>query len=638
MLKTFQKRDVLVRIFLGFVVGIIGLMMVVTLVPGPVGSPTDNPNAVADVGGQQISVDDVQRRLSRLERMGQVQGPLRALYARQIVDQLVFSHLLEIEARRLGVRVTDEERAERIRLYLPTAFEGDRFVGMERYSTEVEMRLGMSVAEFEEAVSQSLLEEKFRRLVTDGITVTPKEIEEEFVRQNEKVKIDYAVLKPEELQAQVNVPDAELASYFEKNKSRYTVPERRAARYTLLDMGELRQGVQVSDAELRAYYNEHIERYRVRNRVHVSHILFKTIGRTDAEVEEIRTKATDVLNKARRGAKFEDLARQYSEDTTKDAGGDLGWILEGQTVPEFEKAAFSLPKGAISDLVKTQYGFHILKVIDRETARTKTLDEVRGEIQPVLAAEKAERLANEQASKLSAAVLQSSRRPIEELAREFNLRVRELPLISAGDPAGELGAAPEFTDALFRAQPNQLSGPVRTDRGYVVFTVRETQATHPGTLAEVRARVTDDFRRDRAVELARTRAEELARRAEGANFASVAKSMGLEMRTSELFARTASVPEIGAARQIPTAFTLAVGSVSKPVFLGARWVVFRVAAHEQAKPEEMVAQSKTIQITLLNQKKQLAYDAFRTALEKRMQSEGKLQFNEQNLRRLTNIS
>ncbi|HLE37888.1 MAG TPA: hypothetical protein VI699_12180, partial [Candidatus Acidoferrales bacterium] len=95
MLKTFQKRDVLVRIFLGFVVGIIGLMMVITLVPGPVGSLSENPSAIADVGGRQISVDDVQRRLTRLERLQPIAGPLRALYARQIVDQLVFSHLLD---------------------------------------------------------------------------------------------------------------------------------------------------------------------------------------------------------------------------------------------------------------------------------------------------------------------------------------------------------------------------------------------------------------------------------------------------------------------------------------------------------------------------------------------------------------
>jgi peptidyl-prolyl cis-trans isomerase D len=638
MLDLFRRRDVMVRVFLGFVVGSIALMMVITMVPGPVGSLAESPNAIAEVGGRQVTLDDVSRRLQRLERVQPIAGPLRAFYARQIVDQLVFTHLLEMEAQRLGIRVTDEERAERIRLLIPTAFEGDRFVGMERYSTEVENRIGMTVGEFEEAISQSLLEEKFRRLVTDGITVSPQEVEEEFRRRNEKVKLEYVVVKPEELQAQVPVADAELAAYFEKNKARYTVPERRSARFLLLDMAELRQQANVSDNELRAYYNEHIERYRIKNRVRVSHLLFKTIGKTDAEIAETQKKAEDALAKARRpGAKFEELARQFSEDTaTSGAGGDLGWILEGQTVPEFEKTAFSLPKGATSDLVKTMYGFHIIRAVDRESARTRSFEEVRGEILPLLSAEKAERVANEKAKQLSSAVNRSSRRPLEEIAREFGLAVRETPPAGVGEPLGELGMAPEVSQTLFRLRQQELGGPVRTDRGFVVFTVKEIQAVHPGTLAEVRNRVADDYRRDRSSELAKARAEELGRKMEsGGNFAQVARSMGLEMKTSELVARSGSIPEVGSLRQLGDAFTVPVGTVSKPAFLGARWVVHRVAAREAARPEELIKQFAEIQGFLLNGKRQLAYDSFRTALQERMRAEGKLQFNEQNLKRLT---
>ena len=124
----------------------------------------------------------------------------------------------------------------------------------------------------------------------------------------------------------------------------------------------------------------------------MEHILFKTVGKTDAEITEIRQKAEDVLKQAKHGANFEDLAKKYSEDdATKPKGGDLDWIVEGQTVPEFQQAAFSLPKGAISDLVKTQYGFHIIKVIDRETARTKSLDEVRNTITPTHSGRQSER-------------------------------------------------------------------------------------------------------------------------------------------------------------------------------------------------------------------------------------------------------
>src|SRR4029077_15127378 len=132
----------------------------------------------------------------------------------------------------------------------------------------------------------------------------------------------------------------------------------------------------ISQDQIRNYYDQHIDSYQLPERAHVAHILFKTVGKTDAETEEIRKKAGDVLKKAKGGANFADLAKQYSEDTTNDKGGDLGWIVRVQTVPEFEQAAFGLPIGSTSDLVKTQYGFHIIKVTDRQAARTQTLDEV----------------------------------------------------------------------------------------------------------------------------------------------------------------------------------------------------------------------------------------------------------------------
>src|SRR4029077_4788969 len=109
----------------------------------------------------------------------------------------------------------------------------------------------------------------------------------------------------------------------------------------LLDLSKLRATTTVSDDTLRAYYNSHIDEYKIENRAHVEHILFKTIGKTDAEVAEIRQRAEDVLKKAKSGANFEDLAKKYSEDdSTKPKGGELGWIVEKQTVPEFEQAAF----------------------------------------------------------------------------------------------------------------------------------------------------------------------------------------------------------------------------------------------------------------------------------------------------------
>ena len=201
--------------------------------------------------------------------------------------------------------------------------------------------------------------------MTDGITVTPAEIEQEFRRRNEKVKIDYVVIKPEDLQAKIK-PATPIWPPTSRRTRRAT-PCRSGAwcatRCWICD--QLRARATVSDDDIQHLLQRASRQYKLPDRAHVAHILFKTVGKTDAEVEEIRKKAEDVLKKAKSGANFADLAKQYSEDTTKDKGGDLDWIVRGQTVPEFEQAAFSLPKGSISDLVKTQYGFHIIKVIDR---------------------------------------------------------------------------------------------------------------------------------------------------------------------------------------------------------------------------------------------------------------------------------
>src|SRR6202007_1041890 len=300
-----------------------------------------------------------------IDKPNQVPKQLESLYARQILNQLIFQKEMEYEAKRLGIHVSDQERADRIRQFLPTAYNGDTFVGMDRYASEVQARFQLTVPVFEELIRQGLLQDKFRKLVTDGVSVGPQELQDEFKYKNEKVKLDYAFIKPEDLEAKITPTDGEIKAAYEKDRSRYQVPEKRVARYGLIDLNQLRQSTQISDDELRAQYQDNIQQYQVPNRVHAEHILLMTVGKPDAEVEEIRQKAEDVLKQAKKGANFADLAKKYSEEPgSKDKGGDLGGITQGQTVPEFEKTAFSLEKGKISDIVKTQYGFHTLKVLD----------------------------------------------------------------------------------------------------------------------------------------------------------------------------------------------------------------------------------------------------------------------------------
>ena len=635
MLDALREKKIGVRILLGIVLGVLCIGMLLYLVPADTGNALTGADVVAEVGNHPITMTDVEQQLNRVARNGQIPKGLLPLYTQQVLDQLIFDQSLELEAERLGIRVTDEEHADLLRKLVPTAYAGDTFIGMDRYTTEVQTRFQMGVPEFETAVKKELLQQKFQELVTDGITVNDEEVRAEYRRQNEKTKIDYVAIKPDDLQSKVEVPDADLSAYFEKNKARYVVPEHRTVDYAMLDFAQLRQHAQVSDDEEKVYYQSHIDRYKIEDRAHVDHILFKTVGKTDSEVAEIKKKAEDILNKAKHGAKFADLAKQYSEDTTKDNGGDLGWIVRGQTVPEFEAAAFSLPKGAISDLVKTQYGFHIIEVVDRQQARTQTFDEVKPAIVTQLQQERAEQSGENLSTQIAEEIRRNGRTPIDEIAKKFNMTTGESKLVEANQPLPELGSSPALLDNIFHLRIGDLSAPLQTDKAIVVLTVKEIQTSHPATLAEVLDRVSGDYRHDKAVELAKTRADELAKLAKsGENFATAAKALGLEVKTSDAFARTGSVPDVGNAKQLSAAFTLPVGQTGNPVPMGANWIVYCVVQHDPVSMDDFEKQKSKTQAQLLQQKRQTAYELFRTALKTRLQQEGKLRVNQDNLKRL----
>ena len=645
MLKSIQQRDLdrnrWIKITMTVILALICLSMVITLIPGLYSGSAGakSPDSVASVGGQDISVLEVQRQLNQVSHGQSIPPMLKGLYAKQVLDQMVFQRALELEAQRLGIRVTPEEETERIRQILPTAFAGDTWL-KDRYALEVQQRAGMSVEEFETFLRNQMLLDKFRAIVTDGITVTPAEIEQEFRRRNEKAQIEYSLVKPTELAATIHPTDAELNAYYQKNASRYQVPEKRSARYALLDLAKLRAATHVDDAALRAYYNSHIDEYKVQNRAHVEHILFKSIGKTDAEVAEIRAKAQDVLNKAKKGASFEDLAKKFSEDdATKPKGGDLGWIVEGQTVPEFQQAAFNLPKGSISDLVKTQYGFHIIRVIDRETAHTKSLEEVRDSILPILLDEKVRQEANDISNQMAAAVRQSNRQSLDDLAKKFNLVPGDAPPATATDPVGELGSTPDLHQTLSQLRPGELSSPLQVPQGFVILTVKDIQPAHQGTLAEVHDRVLADYQQDQSAELARTKANELSKLAQaGTPFDKAAKSLGLEVKTSEPFSRTGTIPDLGSGRQVEAAFGMPVAQVSPAAQVGGNWLVYRVVGHQPVSPAEFASQADQIRQQLLQSKQSAAFDAFRTALEDRLKKEGKLVINTDALKRLGRTS
>ena len=642
MLKNLSQSKTAVRIFLGGILVLISGAMVLTLAPiSPVGNAgTGSPDAVATVGGQNITAIDVRQQYDQQTRGQTVPPVLQGLYMRQILDQMVFKLLLNMEADRLGIQVTPEETSQRIRQLIPTAFVGGNWIGAERYAQEVQLRTGMSVAQFEDVVRTGVLMEKFKNLVTDGISVTPQELEQRYRWQNEKVQLDYVAIKPSDLESTINPSDAELSAYFAKNQSKYQVPERRAAKYALLDLNQLKKNTKIGDGDIQSYYQQHLSDYKVENRVHAEQIVFNTLGKTDAEVALIKQQAQKIDDQAKHGANFEDLAKKYSEDTnTKAKGGDIGWIVAGQTAPSFEKAAFSLPKGGVSDVVQTPYSFDIIKVVDKEDAHTKSLAEVRDSIVTTLTQEKVNDEQNGISDKMAAAVRQSNRQSIDTIAKEFNLQSGETPLVGVTDSVGDFGNSPQLQEALFSLRQGELSQPISIDRGYIIISVDKVVAGHQGTLAEVHDRVLADFRKEKAQYLAEQRAQDLAQRVKaGDALDKAAKSLGLTAKSTDPITRTSQIADLGPAKDLQAAFNMNVGQSSAPVLAGGNWVVYQVKSKQGINPADFTKAENDLKEQILQEKQSVAFEAFHDALQKRYVQEGKLAFNQANLKILTSQS
>jgi len=414
MIRFLQTPGPIKKIILSGILLIFCGAMVITLIPGfGLNSDTGQPprGVVAKVDGQDITTTEVQERARALAQqqiaqygaMGKQLLPMIMPQATsQAIQQLIAGKAIVAEANRLGLKATDADLRDELEhgRYGATLFPGGKFIGQEAYEGLLSQN-NLTVENFERDVKNDILQQKLVTLVTGSAAVSPTEIRQQFQKSNTRVKFDYAVLSQDDIRKGLHPTDQELKAFYERNKAAYnnSIPEKRKLQYVFLDKNKILGQIQVTPEDVKAYYDQHQDQYRVPEEVKVSHILIKTPspgadGKVDEKgLEEARKKAEDVLKQVKSGAKFEDLAKKYSEDPgSGKQGGDLGWIGRGRTVPEFEKSAFSLAKGQLSDLVKSSYGFHIIRAEDKHEAHLKTIDEVKDQIEPLIKQQKAGRM------------------------------------------------------------------------------------------------------------------------------------------------------------------------------------------------------------------------------------------------------
>jgi peptidyl-prolyl cis-trans isomerase D len=539
---------------------------------------------LAEVEGEPITVGSFTRRYNaqvnayRNAYGGQINDQLIKQLGidRQILNQLVDEEAMVAESRKQGITVSDVEIRERI-LALPGFQENGKFVGEQRYRQILQFQNPpMTTAEFERSLRRALQIEKLRNALTGWMSAGDAEVAAEFRKRNEKVKLDVVPLTAEAFKGKVTVSDAEVAAAFEKSKELYRIGEKRKIKYGLLNVDQVRQTITVPETDIAAFYQKSLGQYQTPAQVRASHILFKTDGKDE---NAVKAKAEEVLKLAKApNADFAALAKKYSEDESNSAsGGDLDYFGRGRMVAEFEQAAFAMKNGETSDLVKTAFGFHIIKVVDNKPESTRPLAEVRSEIEEQLKWQKAQAEAEKIAKSLEGTI--KSPDDLDRVAKERNMQVTETGLILLAEPIQGVGSQPELSGRLFGMKEGDVTPAMRVSTGWVFATVTGRQDPYIPKLDEVKTRVSDDVKQQKAGDMAKERAAVIATELKGAkDFAAAVKRAGLEIKTTELVTRGSAIPDLGISEAIDNvAFALPQGGVSDAITTPTGTAIIHVA-------------------------------------------------------------
>ena len=624
------------RNWLKWSLGIVVAAFVLLYVPSflrPGGAGAAATDVLATVNGREVLMGSYQRAYqSQVQSLRSAygdkfdEGMLRQLgIPQRIVQQLVDEEAVLAEADRLGVSVSDAELQERI-VRMPGFQENGHFIGYARYQQILQFqRPPMRPSEFEATYRSELIAEKLQAAVTGWVRVSDNEVDEEYRHRNEKVKLDLAVFTANQFRAGIQPTDAELNAQFSAHPETYRMPEKRRVRFLLIDAGALRPKMVATDPEIEAKYKDNLSTYSTPDQIRASHILFKTEGKDEAAVKKV---AESVLAKVKAGGDFAALAKQYSDDDlSKKNGGDLDYFGRGTMVKEFDEAAWALQPGQISDLVKSQFGFHIIKVVDKKAATTKTLAEVRPQLEDQIKLEKAQAEAQKTADALTKEITTPA--DLDRVAKARGLTVGDSGLFARDEPLAGIGFAPAVSAQAFTMEKDKVSGELRTNTGFTFIALTEIKPPAMPTLAEAKDKVRDDVIKIKAVDVAKAKAATMAQAASKGNFAAAAKDAGVEVKSTDFVTRGTPYPEVGVSSTLDGAvFSMKAGDTTGPIPTDNAVVVAHVKERQDLNPANMSTERENVRAQLIEQRRGEFFAAYMAKAKAKL----KIGFNENAIR------
>ncbi|MGA2881034.1 MAG: peptidylprolyl isomerase [Bryobacteraceae bacterium] len=600
MFDLFRSRAKVVRIMLGGMLAIVALSMLVYLIPGTgiTAADSNSDQVVAEIGKSAVTVGDVQQQLKNVLQNRSLPPEFASTYIPQLVDQAIAERAVAYEAEQLGFRISDRDLADTLRSFPFATLPPDQ------YQQYVEQQFGTTVPAFEDNVRVKSYEDEIQNIVLEGAIITPAEAQAEYRRRNQKIKLDYVGFSPAKVMADIKPTPEGLNAYFAKNKGFFNVPETRNLQLIVADQAKVADTIQIPDAQVQDYYNAHKDEYRTPERVHARHILLSIANKPKDEVPKIQAQAEALLKQIKGGADFADLAKKNSQDPgSAQKGGDLGWVSRGQMVKNFEDAVFTLKPNEISNVVTTEYGFHIIQVLEKQPAHLQTLDEVKPAILATLKNQTVFDRMQELVDKAHAALLKAPQNA-QQIASQLNLDFVNVPAYAPGTPIAQLGNDPQVGAAIQTMKPGEVSDVMQAGNKLAVVVVTSVRPSHPGELAEVESQVRQNYLQNEANRIVTEKMAKVAGllKQNGGDINAAAKAVGGEVKSTDFFTTSGAAEGLGSGATFADYFNKPVGTVFGPLQASNQTVVGKISGREDADMSKFPQERDTI-ITALKGKK-----------------------------------
>jgi peptidyl-prolyl cis-trans isomerase D len=632
MFNLFLRREKATRYLLGGVMVILAASMLTYLTQTGLTS-ADGSATLAQVGPNQVTMQEVQTMVDRGIRAGQISPNTLDLMLPTFVDQLLQQRAAIYAFGELGLKVSDEEVLAGIMSIYPQFFTNGKLTQKDQLEQQLGAS-GLTLAEAVDGMREQLLMKKLQNMVYSTVVVTPQEVDDYILKKHQKAKISYVAFPAAKFREDVKPTPEQVRQFYDANKASFSAPAKRSFQVVVVDQLRVEKTITVSDAQLHAAYSASMDNFRTPERAKVRHILLMTQGKSDADKKAALTKAQGILKQLRGGADFADIAKKNSEDPgTAPKGGDLGYIVRGQTVPEFEKTAFSAKINDISDIVTTEYGYHIIQVQERQPARVVPFEEVKDKIAEELKKQNVGEKMQMLADQAHAALVKSPGSALE-VAKQFGLELITATTAS-GQPIPDLGVSPEIDGALSVMKPKEASGILTLPSNRLAIVVlNELIPSKPAEFSEVQNQIRDTLILRDAQGRATAEAQKFSEKLRaGADFDTLAKADKFDVVKSE-FGPNDSVEGLGPANNLIEAFTRPVGTVLGPGAISGRDVVYQVTGHIAPDIKDYANERQTELDQLKKDRAKDQYDLMMDSIMAQLRADKKVVVNQDNLKKL----